>query len=158
MKFAKILLAAAVVMLGLSAIINLDALTTTVVQAQRAELQYILGHDRAQQAMRPGVRNSFTAQTATGATSAFVADAGVLNVHNSQLIVTGGPAGCTYRLQGSNDGGTTWYNISASDITCTSTTNSVTVDVPAPRIRGNLLTLSGGTAPTVTLHYAGVQR
>ena len=153
----RTILTLGVALLTLAAVINLENISANV-SAQRAGLTYILGHDRAQQVLRPGVRNSFTAQNATGATSAFVADSGVLSLHNSQLIVTGGPSGCTYRLQGSNDGGTTWYNISAADITCTSSINSVTVDVPAPRIRGNLLTLTGGTAPTVTLHYAGVQR
>lgn len=156
MKFAKRIFAAALMLLAFAAVINLDILVNQV-EAQRANLTYILGHNREQAVMRPGVRNSFTAQNATGATAAFVADAGVLTMHNSQLVVTGGPATCTYRLQGSNDGGTTWYNISAADITCTATTNSVTVDVPAARIRGNLLTLTGGTAPTVTLHYAGRQ-
>jgi hypothetical protein len=122
----------------------------------QANLMYVLSGARARVALQPYIASSFTAQTATGATSALAVDTGA-RTHNSQLIVTGGPAGCTYRLQGSNDGGTTWFNISAADITCTSTTNSVTVDVPAIRVRGNLLTLSGGTSPTVRLHYVGAQ-
>lgn len=101
-----------------------------------------------------GVSNSFAAQSAVGATSALVPTF-IPQTHTAQLIVTGGPTGCTYRLQGSNDGGATWFNISAADITCTTTTSSFEVNKPGVRIRGNLLTLTGGTTPTVTLHYAG---
>lgn len=103
----------------------------------------------------PGQRGrsgSFAAQTAVGQTLSL--GTGVTNTHTSQLVVTGAPTGCTYRLQGSNDS-VTWFDISASDITCTSSTVSHTVDKPSLYVRGNLLTLSGGTAPTVRLHYAG---
>lgn len=107
---------------------------------------------QAQTAVWLGVNRTFDAQAATGQTSAF--DTKVAARHTSHLVVTGSPVSCTYRLQGSNDG-TNWFDISASDITCTSTAVSHTVDKAARYIRGNLLTLSGGTAPTVRLHYAG---
>lgn len=142
------------------AIVTISALNhfrpvETTVEAQRAELIYVLDNERATKAFRPTVRNSFASQNATGATAAIIPD-NALKTHSIQLIVTGGPAGCTYRLQGSNDGGTTWFNVSQADITCTATVNAFEVDKPAARLRGNLLTLSGGTAPTVTLHYVGV--
>jgi hypothetical protein len=105
-----------------------------------------------QQVRQLGRYAVFTAHTATGATTSAVVNGTM--THNSQLIVTGAPATCTYRLQGSNDG-TNWFNISAADITCTTTINSVTVDVPTRLIRGNLLTITGGTAPTVRLYYIG---
>lgn len=100
---------------------------------------------------------SAPAQNGTGTTPTLTPTNGLIPAqHSIQLVVTGGPTGCTYRLQGSNDGGTNWFNISASDITCTSSTASFEANKPTKLIRGNLLTLSGGTTPTVTLHYAGV--
>ena len=96
--------------------------------------------------------NSFTAQTAVGQTAGF--DVGTASVHSIQLVVTGAPTACTYRLQGSNDG-TTWYHISAADITCTSSIVSFESNKPARFVRGDLKTLTGGASPTVTLHYAG---
>jgi hypothetical protein len=98
-----------------------------------------------------GVSRTFTAQTTTGATVAY--NTGVAQNHSSQLIVTGGPATCSYTLQGSNDG-TNWFAVSGA-ITCTSTTSDFQANKPVKLIRGNLGTLTGGTAPTVTLAYAG---
>lgn len=100
-----------------------------------------------------GIHRTFTAQSATGATTGLMMN-GIATNHSIGLIVTGAPATCTYRLQGSRDG-TNWFNISATDITCTSTTASNEANKPWPRVRGNLLTLTGGTAPTVTMHYVG---
>ena len=106
-----------------------------------------------------GINKTFVAQTATGATSTtlFSSTARVPGVpinHTAELIVTGAPATCTYRLQGTSDN-TTWFDISASAITCTSTTVAYEANKPAKNIRGNLVTLTGGTAPTVTLKYVG---
>jgi hypothetical protein len=101
-----------------------------------------------------GFQKTFTTQTTTGATASSGLMRGIPVAHAIELIVTGGPATCTYRLQGTRDG-TTWYNISASDITCTSTTISFESGKPAVSVRGNLVTLTGGTSPTVTLKYVG---
>lgn len=101
-----------------------------------------------------GFQKTFTTQSATGATATSGLMRGIPVSHTAELIVTGGPAGCTYRLQGTRDG-TTWFNISAADITCTATTVAFETGKPAVSVRGNLLTLSGGTAPTVTLKYIG---
>jgi hypothetical protein len=100
-----------------------------------------------------GYHATATAQTAVGATSA-ISMRGIATNHSIGLVVTGAPATCTYRLQGSRDG-TNWFDISASAITCTSTILSTEANKPFPRVRGNLVTLTGGTAPTVTLHYVG---
>lgn len=108
----------------------------------------------AQTGQFAGFQKTFTTQTATGATASAGNIRGIAVSHAAELIVTGAPATCTYRLQGTRDG-TTWYNISASDITCTSTTVSFETGKPAVSVRGNLITLTGGTAPTVTLKYVG---
>lgn len=100
-----------------------------------------------------GFNRAFTAQTTTGATTGY-AMRGIATTHTAHVIVTGGPATCTYRIQGSRDG-TNWFNISGSDITCTATATQFTTGAPTVYIRGNLLTLTGGTSPTVTLHYIG---
>lgn len=101
-----------------------------------------------------GFQKTFATQSGTGATATSGLMRGVPVAHTAELIVTGGPAACTYRLQGSRDG-VTWFNISAADITCTATTVAFENGKPAVTVRGNLLTLSGGTTPTVTLKYIG---
>lgn len=101
-----------------------------------------------------GYQKTFTTQSATGATASSGLMRGIAALHTAELIVTGAPATCTYRLQGTRDA-VTWFNISASDITCTTTTVSFEANKPAVQVRGNLLTLTGGTAPTVTLKYVG---
>lgn len=101
-----------------------------------------------------GFQKTFVTQSATGATASSGLMRGLPVNHTSELIVTGGPATCTYSLQGTRDG-VTWFTISASAITCTSTTVAFEANKPAVSVRGNLLTLTGGTAPTVTLKYIG---
>lgn len=101
-----------------------------------------------------GFQKTFTAQTATGTTATSGLMRGIPVAHTIELVVTGGPTGCTYRLQGSRDG-TTWFNISAADITCTTSTVAFENGKPAVSVRGNLLTLTGGTTPSVTLKYIG---
>lgn len=103
-----------------------------------------------------GASNSFTAQTATGATAALVPDV-VVRSHAAQIVTTGTPAACTYDLEGSNDGGTSWFDI-LNDIDCAGVNSNVAsfaADKPALRLRGQLDTLTGGTSPSVRLHYAG---
>jgi len=102
-----------------------------------------------------GYQKTFPAQSGTGATASSGLMRGIAMFHTIELIVTGAPATCTYRLQGTRDA-VTWFNVSAADITCTS--SIVTFESaakPVVQVRGNLLTLTGGTAPTVTLKYIG---
>ena len=100
-----------------------------------------------------GFSTAFTAQTAVGQTTGR-GMRGIAAQHTIELITTGAPTGCTYRLQGSRDN-VTWFNISAADITCTTSTVAFEANKPTAYVRGNLLTLAGGTAPTVTLKYIG---
>ena len=102
-----------------------------------------------------GFARVFTAQTAVGQTTSTGALKGTPIQHTIHLVVTGTPAACTYRLQGSANG-SVWFNISAADITCTTTATAFEANKPTRYIRGNLLTLSGGSSPTVTLHYVGM--
>jgi hypothetical protein len=120
-------------------------------EAQRAALTYVLDGTRATVPDRLILANSFTAQTATGQTASLLSNSALHSIH---LVVTGGPATCTYRLQGSNNN-TTWFDLSASDITCTSSIASYEATKPAVYVRGDLKTLTGGTTPSVTLLYAG---
>jgi len=121
---------------------SLTRLLETPVEAQGAGFQ--------------GFHKTFTTQSATGATSAAAANGlrGIPVNHTIELITTGAPATCTYQLQGSRDS-TTWFNMSAAAITCTSTIVAWEANKPVVNVRGNLLTLTGGTAPTVTLKYVG---
>lgn len=101
-----------------------------------------------------GFQKTFVAQTVVGVTATSGLMRGVPVWHTAELIVTGAPATCTYSLQGSRDG-VTWFTISAAPITCTATTVAFESGKPAVSVRGNLLTLTGGTAPTITLKYIG---
>lgn len=100
-----------------------------------------------------GIHRTFTTQTAVGATTALT-PRGIPTDHTIELIVTGAPATCTYQAQGSRDG-TTWFNLSASAITCTSTITAFESNKPVVHVRGNILTLTGGTSPSVTMKYIG---
>lgn len=114
--------------------------TTAVVEAQVGDFR--------------GFHKTFPAQTAVGATATTGLMRGLPINHTAELIVTGAPTTCTYRLQGSRDG-ITWFNLSAADVSCVATTVAFESNKPAVTVRGNLVTLTGGTAPTITLKYIG---
>jgi hypothetical protein len=101
-----------------------------------------------------GYHKAFIAQTTTGNTVSSGLMRGVALQHTAELIVTGAPATCTYRLQGTGDG-VTWFNVSAADVTCTTSTVAFEANKPVMQVRGSLITLTGGTAPTVRLKYIG---
>jgi hypothetical protein len=117
-------------------------------------LSHVDAQPGANRVLVRGNLRSFAALSATGSTPAFIINGSA--THTTQLIVTGTPTTCTGRLQGSNDGGTTWFNITAADITCTSSIVSSTTGVSAYAVRFTLLTLTGGTSPTITAHYSGI--
>ena len=96
---------------------------------------------------------SWTAQTTTGATDTANVAKVSPSVHTLALTVTGSPAGCTYRLEGSLDG-TTFFDLSGAQ-TCTSSTMFHVVQKKVTYVRGFLITLSGGSSPTVALAYVG---
>lgn len=97
------------------------------------------------------VSKTFTTQTAVGQTD--VLDTGVAQHHSIQLVPADAST-CTYRLQGSNDG-STWYDISAGDITCTAAVQSYEQDKPARYVRGNCLTFTAPTAAAYTTVLTG---
>lgn len=135
-------------------------------------LLYILGETHVPQ----GVSLKIPAQTGVGTTRSIVTalmqpggtgseesssftQPMVITKHTIHLRVTGGPATCTYRLEGSLDPDEVtpeWFDLSGT-LTCTTSTMVHIVDRPVMRVRGNLLTLTGGTSPTVQLRYLGVQ-
>jgi len=85
----------------------------------------------------------------------------VAHKHTLQVTVAGSPSTCTVELDGTLDdvvltASPNWQNLSGSQ-TCTSSTAFSVVDRPVTGIRGNLTALSGGSSPTVTLKYVGVQ-
>lgn len=99
-------------------------------------------------------RHNFAPQTAPGPTAEV--DAGAVVSHSIQLVVTGSPAVCAYRLQGSNSANAgRWYNISSDAIPCTADTVSFEANKPTRYVRGYLLTLTGGQSPSVALYYVG---
>ena len=69
-----------------------------------------------------------------------------------EMTSTGSATGLRVDIEGSFDG-TNWYQVDTS----TTTTNYMrwVVDKPVPYIRANLVTLTGGTTPTVTVKLMG---
>ena len=85
-------------------------------------------------------------------------------VHVVQAVVTGSPTACTFQLAGSalrvsqNPTGSQILALgSGTATTCTSSTFLFITYQPVPTIQIQLLTLSGGTSPTVTFTYLGKQ-
>jgi hypothetical protein len=96
---------------------------------------------------------SLAAAAAIGAGKAFNLGSAVNNF-SIELLTTGSPSAFSVALQGSLDGAT-WTTIgsAASTIGVTTFTNT-----PVTLVRLNLLTLTGGTSPTVTGYIAGYSR
>jgi hypothetical protein len=82
--------------------------------------------------------------------------------HTLQVVVTGSPASCSVQLEGTLDDITDpsvtpfWANLSGTQ-SCTSSVTFHVVEKPVRAIRANLTALSGGSSPTVTIKYLGVQ-
>ena len=68
-----------------------------------------------------------------------------------QTVVTGAPTAVSCKLQGSLDG-VNWSDLATSS--STTGDQQYVVDKPQKYIRANLATLTGGTAPTVTVLVA----
>lgn len=103
--------------------------------------------------MRNGTRMTAraTALSAVGQTAAI--PVGVASDHAIQLVVTGGPTTVTFALEGSLDG-VTW-TVLAGAINGLTTPYTAVAGKPVSYVRGNLSVLTAGTAPTVTMLYAG---
>ena len=99
----------------------------------------------------------FPAQSLTGTTDSLAMGSipQPPSKHTVQLTVAGSPSTCTYRLEGSLDG-SLWSDLSGTQ-SCTASVMFHVVDKPVSWLRGNLLTLSGGSSPTVQFTYQGGQ-
>ena len=94
---------------------------------------------------------SFENQLSEGPTS-FVRTNGVAS-HTLQVVVSGTPDACAFRLEGSNDHGAHWFPLS-EDAPCLRSTVMFVPNRPVEMVRGFLANLSGGTAG-IAMHYAG---
>lgn len=96
-----------------------------------------------------------TAATATGAGP--VRDlGGTYVVFTAQYIVTGAPSALAAKLEGSLDGAT-WFDLTGLNVTAAgAVTNSADAGVhyAVAYVRANVVTLTGGTAPTVSVWLA----
>lgn len=83
------------------------------------------------------------------------------SMHTVQLVVTGAPTGCAYSVEGSLTGAEDdWVVLATTADTdegdCTDPSIVIFLPYrPIRYVRGNLTTLSGGTAPTVRMFYLG---
>src|SRR6185312_7027494 len=102
----------------------------------------------------PAVTVKWSPLSATGVTAAMPLPYG-FSKHTLQIVVTGSPSGCTVNLDGSLDGAH-WFDLSGGQ-TCTSSTMFHVVSKPVAYVRGDLTALSGGSSPTVTISYEGIQ-
>lgn len=96
---------------------------------------------------------TWTALSAAGVTSS-LATAGN-DKHTLAAVIAGSPATCTMRLEGSLDN-VNFFDLSGSQ-TCTSTFMFHVVDRTVTFVRGRVLTLTGGSTPTVTITYLGIR-
>lgn len=152
--------------------VQISSNPTPAAAVQIYRLIYVLGETHTPS----GVSVELPPQSATGTTSPIAsalaqpADTGagestnstqplVITKHTVHLQVTGGPATCSYRLEGAMDTAEAsfeWFDISGP-LACTASTLVHIVDKPVMAVRGNLTDLTGGSSPTVTLRYLGVQ-
>ena len=96
----------------------------------------------------------FTSLVAAAATGAGL-DLEMLSpryVHGMQVILTGAPTAVRVDLEGSTDGGTTWGKVGTWDTADGKGSGDFLFVEGASvnRLRANLVTLTGGTVPTVT--------
>ena len=94
---------------------------------------------------------SFEPQLSEGPTSS-VRTNGVAS-HTIQVVVSGTPDACAFRLEGSNDHGAHWFWLS-DEAPCLRSTVMFVPNRPVEMVRGFLVTLSGGTGG-IAMHYAG---
>lgn len=98
---------------------------------------------------------SWPALAAVGATGSASVQALAPAQHTVQVTVTGSPTACTVRLEGSLDG-VTYFDLSGSQA-CTANVMFHVVQRPVLWVRVYLVTLAGGTSPTVAARYLGVR-
>lgn len=100
---------------------------------------------------------SFIEKTATGAGASYNFGE-VRTKHSIQVIITGAPATCVVNLEGSLDGGTTWFSLGTGWTLTPQVSGDILafIDKPVTSLRANLVTLTGGASPKVTAHIASV--
>ena len=105
------------------------------------------------------IRHAFAALSATGVTGGIQTligpseHAAPVKDHTVEVVTTGTPSAATLQLEGSLDG-SNWYALSAAMDVSSSTMFHV-LDAPVAFIQGNLVSLTGGSSPTVTMTYLG---
>jgi hypothetical protein len=105
-----------------------------------------------------GTLNMFRAKAATGAGATTV----LPKVYQSwacQADITGAPTAVTISAEG-NIRGTTYSTLQSHAFTAeqlTATQALFSFDAPVRQIRGNLVTLTAGTTPTVTMVCVGME-
>jgi len=106
---------------------------------------------------REAMEKDFAALTAAGQTPAFSVKFGNSYPlhHTLTAAVTGAPSACSFNLEGSLDA-TVWNDL-GSNTDCLATTIIHVVNKAVTHVRGDLVTLTAGTSPTVTFEYLGVR-
>lgn len=99
---------------------------------------------------------------ATGPGSAAAVGSGIYKTWACDIVVTGSPTAVTVRIEG-NQGGTLFDPTGMATHTCTSGQLAAGIcsfgfdSMPALSLRANIITLTAGTNPTVTVRCTGVQ-
>jgi hypothetical protein len=99
--------------------------------------------------------HTFATLSAPGATEATDVSFTGAYLHSVSVTVAGAPSTCTYKLQGSVDG-SVWMDLSPATV-CTSSTVFQAGPAAVEQVRGYLVSLSGGSSPTVRAAYIGVR-
>jgi hypothetical protein len=104
------------------------------------------------------IRRAFNSLAATGATSSLFTqisqEGRIPDKHVVIADVTGGPATCTFQLEGSATGSAPWIDLSG-DQDCSADMAVGVINRPFPYVRVNLSALSGGSSPSVVFTYIG---
>lgn len=101
-------------------------------------------------------------KTTTGAGSTIKVEHLNAKTWACDIIHTGSPTAITVRIEG-NQGGTTFDPIGMTSHTCTAAQLVAGIcafgfdAMPAINIRANIITLTGGSSPTVTVQCTGVR-
>lgn len=96
--------------------------------------------------------NALSGVTAVGAGGAMIYASGARCKFGVNTTVTGAPTSFNVNLEGTLDGGATWFTLQA----VTAAGYTAVVDKPVNGVRANLTSLVGGTAPTVTVQITAV--
>ena len=99
------------------------------------------------------MKHTWSTQDEVGVSNVLDATLESPDTHTLQYITTGSPSSATLRLEGSIDN-VNWFDLSGTQ-NCASSGMFHVVNKIVLYLRVNLLSLSGGTDPTVTCTYLG---